>query len=135
MPGPNPVAEASMKSVTVLFGLLAAVASLNAQDRPTDQNYRYERGTERRPLNARAYCGSCSRGRCSEREWKEIRHCEDRGREIEKKEAEWRADARKRRIDFENELPNRERDFRNREQERWEKHQREIARRWGDVRH
>ncbi len=117
-----------MKIVTVWLGLLAAAASLQAQDRPTDQDYRYDRGSERRALDVRAYCRS-------EREWRDIRRCEDRGREIERKEAEWRAEARKRRIDFENELANRERDFRKREQERWEKHQREIARRWGDLRH
>ena len=77
-----------MKIVTVWLGLLAAAASLQAQDRPTDRDYRHDRGSERRALDVRAYCGSCSRGRCSEREWRDIRRCEDRGREIERKEAE-----------------------------------------------
>lgn len=120
-----------MKTATLLIGLLATAASVSAQDRPRD----YGRGDDgRRTPDIRAYCGSCSGGRCSENEWREIRRCEDRSRDIEKKEAEWRAEARKRRIDFENDMAHREREFKKREQERWEKHQREIARRWGDAR-
>ncbi len=131
-----------MKAVSLLFGLLTLVPTLHAQDRTAGDNYRYsypdrspDRGYERRPREARSYCESCSRGRCSEQEWRETRRCEERSRDIEKKEAEWRSDARKRRIDFENDMTKREREFRRREQERWEKHQREITRRWGDVRH
>ena len=117
-----------MKTATLLFGLLAVAPSLGAQDRPRSTEYGWPTSDVRRS------CNSCSRGRCSEGEWRETRRCEDRGREIERKEAEWRADARKRRIDFESDMAKRERDFRKREQERWEKHQREIARRWGDTR-
>lgn len=115
-----------MKTAALLFGLLAAAPSVSAQGRSNDY--------DRRAVDARASCGSCSRGRCSEDEWRDIRRCEDRSRDIEKKEAEWRADARKRRIDFENDMAHREREFKKREQERWDKHQREIARRWGDAR-
>ncbi len=107
-----------MKTATLLFGLLAVVPSLNAQDRPRSADY------DRPTSDVRTSCGS----------WRDTRRCEDRGREIERKEAAWRADARKRRIDFERDMAKRERDFRQREQERWEKHQREIARRWGDAR-
>ncbi len=128
-----------MKTVTLLFGLLALAPSLSAQDRYSDDNYRYslpdrnpDWGYERRPRDGRQSCGSCARGRCSEIEWRDARRCEDRRRDIEKKEAEWRAEARKRRIDFENDMTKREREFRRREQERWEKHQREAARRWGE---
>lgn len=131
-----------MKTVVLWFGLLALAPSLTAQDRSSDDTYRYslpdrnpDWGYERRPRDGRFSCGSCARGRCSEFEWREARRCEERRRDIEKKEAEWRAEARKRRIDFENDMTKREREFRRREQERWEKHQREIARWWGDTRH
>lgn len=117
-----------MKTATLVFGLLAVAPSLGAQDRPRSTDY------DRPTSDVRRSCGSCSRGRCSEGEWREIRRCEDRSRDIERKEAEWRAEARKRRIDFENEMAHREREFKQREQERWDKHQREIARRWGDAR-
>jgi hypothetical protein len=126
-----------MKTATLLFGLLALAPSLNAQDRSTDDKYRYsmpdrdaDRRYDRGRRDLRISCGSCSRGRCSESEWREARRCEDRHRDVEKKEAEWRAEARKRRIDFENDMTRREREFRRREQERWEKHQREMARYW-----
>ena len=123
-----------MKTMTLLFGLLAVAPSVRAQDRSPDSDYRNAPRYDRRAPDVRSSCGSCSRGRCSESEWREIRRCEDRGRDIDKKEAEWRADARKRRIDFESDMAKREREFRKREQERWEKHQREIARWWGDTR-
>ena len=123
-----------MKTMTLLFGLLAVAPSVRAQDRSPDYDSRNAPWYDRRSPDVRFSCGSCSRGRCSESEWRDIRRCEDRGRDIEKKEAEWRADARKRRIDFESDMAKREREFRKREQERWEKHQREIARWWGDAR-
>jgi hypothetical protein len=78
-------------------------------------------------------CGSCSQGRCNDREWNFYQRCQERARELEKRENEWRRDAEKRRDEFERDMAKREREFRKREEERYRKHEREVAERWREL--
>jgi hypothetical protein len=87
----------------------------------------FRRGTPR------PACGSCRGVRCSDREWREVERCRDRVAELERKEAEWRRDARRREQEFERDMARREREFREKELRRWRDHQRKMAEHWREL--
>jgi len=127
-----------VKNLAALFVSLALAGSVAAQDRhagrsdPDEPQFRYApedrpgRGFDRRMPDFRTRCVGLDR--------RDARRCEDRVREVERRNIKWRAEARKRRADFEDEMARRERDWRHRERERWERHQREIDRWLRDAR-
>lgn len=111
-------------------------AVLEYRSRPDDGPYlRFRYADEDRHAEVLAYrrgiprvrCGTCVGGRCGDREWRVIERCEAKAAELERRDAEWRREARKREAEFEREMARREREFREKELRRWREHQRKMA--------
>lgn len=89
-----------------------------------------------RPPTSLAVCGRCGSGwGCDEREWKKVRKCEAKVRELERREAEWERDSRKRQARFEEDMRRRELEWVRQERERRRDHERDMANRWDELRH
>jgi hypothetical protein len=88
-----------------------------------------------RRWSPRIACGQCPGGRCDDREWRALERCGRDALEIERREREWRREARGREARFEQEMAKREQEFRRKELERWRKHQRDMAKRWRELDH
>ena len=105
--------------------------SPRAEDGPS---FRYRYGVDQDDRDLLAFRRWTPRIRCDSRDWRAAEQCERKVREIERREAEWRRDARRREEKFERDMARREREFRQKELERWRKHQRDLAERYRELR-